>query len=251
MIRPRTRARSTAGVTLIEVLIAVTLLSLLMLGMLLVMRVGLMAYTKTNDKLMENRRVTGAQRVLQDELEGIIPATPPCLGQPNLASLRFNFFQPEAQRLRMVSAFSLQEGWRGHPQILEFLVIPGKDGQGVRLVVNEIPYTPVIAGKLCTGVAPLAELGATVPVFPPPAAGPDSFILADQLSLCRFSYLTGEDGSPTNPVAWRPEAIGRGWPRAIRIEMAPLEPDPGRLQPITVTAPLYLHRSVNMKYEDK
>ena len=250
MISNRTRARATAGVTLIEVLIAVTLLSLLTLGMLLVMRVGLMAYSKTNDKLMDNRRVTGAQRVLQDELEGLIPATPPCLGQPSLANLHFNFLQAEPQRLRMVSAFSLQEGWRGRPQVLEFLVIPGQDGKGLRLVVNEIPYSPMVAGRLCGGIASDPETGVSVPVFPGVVAGPDSFILADQLSVCRFSYLTG-DGSAANPVLWRATASGRGWPRAIRIEIAPIEPEPGRLQPITVTAPLYLHRSVDMKYEDK
>ena len=66
-----TRARSTAGVTLLELLIAVSLLSLLTLGMLMAMRVGLMAYAKTGDKLMDNRRVTGAQRILQDELMGL------------------------------------------------------------------------------------------------------------------------------------------------------------------------------------
>jgi len=242
--------RSAAGVTLIEVLIAVTLLSLLTLGMLLVMRVGLMAYSKTNDRLMENRRVTGAQRVLQDELEGLIPATPPCLGQEGLQSLNFVFLQAESQQMRLVSAFSLHEGWRGHPQILEFLVIPGKDGVGVRLVVNEIPYSPPVAGRLCVGIADDPSLGARVPVFGAVEAGPDSFILADQLASCRFSYLSGT-GSPSNPVMWRPAATGRGWPQAIRIEMAPLEPDPARLQPITVTAPLYLQRSVDMKYEDK
>lgn len=235
---------------MIEVLIAVTLLSLLTLGMLLVMRVGLMAYSKINDRLMDNRRVTGAQRVLQDELEGLIPATPPCLGQEGLGALNFVFLQAEPQQMRMVSAFSLQEGWRGHPQILEFLVIPGKDGAGVRLLVNEIPYSPSVAGRFCMGVATDDNLGARVPVFGAVASGPNSFILADQLAFCRFSYLSGT-GTPNNPVMWRPAATGRGWPQAIRIEMAPLEPDPARLQPITVTAPLYLQRSVDMKYEDK
>ena len=245
-----TRARSTGGVTLIEMLIAVTLLSLLTLGMLMAMRVGLMAYYKTGEKLMENRRVTGAQRLLEDELMGLMPVTPPCMGRPELASLHFNFLQAEPQRMRMVSGFSLQEGWRGHPQILEFLVIPGKDGRGVRLVVNEIPYTPTTAGKACVGTTPSPDIGATVPVFAPVEAGPNSFILADQLSSCQFSYYTGS-GRDNDPIAWRSAATGRGWPHGIRIEMAPIEPDPSRLQPITVTAPLFLHRSLEVQYEDK
>jgi hypothetical protein len=158
--------------------------------------------------------------------------------------------QAEPQSMRMVSGYSLQEGWRGHPQILEFLVIPGKDGVGVRLVVNEIPYAPSAAGMFCVGVAPNPDLGVTVPVFAPVEVGPKSFILADRLAFCRFSYNTGS-GRDNDPIAWRPSATGRGWPHGIRVEMAPIEPDPSRLQPITVTAPLFLHRQIGVTYEDK
>ena len=129
-------------------------------------------------------------------------------------------------------------------------MIPGKDDKGVRLVVNEIPYSPLTAGMACVGVAPSPDLGVTVPVFGPTEAGPKSFILADQLQFCRFTYFTGS-GQPNDPIAWRPSATGRGWPRGIRIEMAPMEPDPSRLQPITVTAPLNLHRLIEVPYEDK
>jgi len=54
-IKPSTRA----GVTLIEVLVAITLLSLLSVAMLFALRIGLMAYSKTNAKLMDDRRVAG------------------------------------------------------------------------------------------------------------------------------------------------------------------------------------------------
>ena len=57
--------RREAGVTLIELTVAVTLLSLLSLGMVMAMRVGLSAYAKTESKLMDNRRVAGAQRIAQ------------------------------------------------------------------------------------------------------------------------------------------------------------------------------------------
>ena len=100
------------------------------------------------------------------------------------------------------------------------------------------------------GVGPDAETGVTVPLFAPIEAGAKSFILADRLEFCRFSYYTGS-GRPNDPIAWRPAATGRGWPYGIRIEMAPFEPDPSRLQPITVTAPLFLHRSLEVQYEDK
>jgi len=133
--------RREAGVTLIELLVAVTLLSLLSLGMVMAMRVALAAYAKTETKLMDNRRVAGAQRMVQQELEGMLPAFVLCgANSQGATGSRAVLFQGAANSLWMVSTFSLQQGWRGQPQILQLFVIPGEDS-GVRLVVNEIPYT--------------------------------------------------------------------------------------------------------------
>ena len=56
------KRRPTAGVTLMELLIAVLLLSMLSVGLLFALRIGLNAYSKTQTRLMDNRRVAGAQR---------------------------------------------------------------------------------------------------------------------------------------------------------------------------------------------
>jgi hypothetical protein len=244
--------RSTAGVTLLEVLVAVTLLSFLTVGMSIAMRTGMQAFSKTNLKLMENRRVAGAQRILEQELEGLIPVQPPCVGAgTGNGQLSFVMFQAEPQIMRMVSSYSLQQSWRGQPQLLEFFVIPGEDGKGVRLVVNETPYTPYTAGMLCKGVGMDPQTQIAVPKLPPTVQTlPSSFVLADKLAFCRFSYFSATpDGS--KPPAWRTYANGLGWPLAIRVEMAPLEVDRGTLQPITVTAPIRLHRSPSIQYVDQ
>ena len=81
-------------------------------------------------------------------------------------------------------------------------------------------------------------------------AGPGSFVLADKLAYCRFSYL-GPGALPADPGTWRPSWDRKGWPFAIRVEMAPLDPNPSRLQPISVTAPIYMHRSPDLKYADQ
>src|SRR5262249_15575764 len=142
----RNPVKGQRGVTLMEVLIAVTLLSLLSTGMLFAMRIGLSAFARTGAKLMENRRVAGAQRILEQELQGLIPVLARC-GESGPG---FGFFQGEEQTMRLVSSFSLQQAWRGQPQILELFVIPREEGRGVRLVVNEIPYTgPPSVGRLC------------------------------------------------------------------------------------------------------
>jgi len=242
-----------AGVTLIEVLIAVTLLSALSVGMMLALQVALQTLHKTDEKLLANRRVAGAQRVLLQELEGLIPVMPPCMGRPDLTASRFVFFQAEPQTMRLVSTFSLQQGWRGPAQILVMFVIPGEEGKGVRLVVNETPYTRIGAGQACADMTPDPVVGFMVH-FTPAAASPKSFVLADQLAYCRFSYLVAPaapQGQPqVQPPQWMPTATGTGWPEAIRVDMAPLVVDPSHLQPITVTAPIRIHRSWSIHYED-
>lgn len=238
--------RGQAGVTLIEVLIAITLLSLLAAGMMYAMRVGLMAYTKTDAKLMDNRRVAGAQRVVEQEIEGLMPVVAPC-GSPGA---KIAFFEGEQQTMRLVSTFSLQQAWRGQPQILELFVIPGENGEGFRLVVNEIPYTgPVGVGQLCPGMMPDPQAGTNVPVFLPVVAGPNSFVLADKLLYCRFAFLAPAP-TPNLPEVWIPHWNRAGWPLAVRIEMAPFEPDPSRLQPIAVVAPIFIRRTLEGPYVD-
>ena len=237
-----------SGITLIEVVIAITLLSMLSVGMLATIRMGFDALHHTNARLMENRRVAGAQRVLEEELEGMTPVVAPCgagAQSPNVA-----FFQGEPQSMRLVSIFSLQQAWRGQPKILELFVIPGEQG-GVRLVVNELPYTgPVSAGHLCTGVSPDPTTGQAIAHFAATGAGPKSFVLADKLAYCKFNYLW-RSNIPSQPLpTWRSAGGGAGWPIAVRVEMAPLDPDPSRLQPITVTAAIHLHLSPEIPYGD-
>ncbi len=243
------RRRSRAGLTLIEVLIAVSLLSLLTLGIMFALRIGLSALHKANTKLMDNRRVAGTQQILERQLAGFIPVMAICEPVPGVAGPRMPFIQGEPQSMRLVSSYSLQFAGRGIPQILEFHVIPGDEGKGVRLVVNELPYTgPRGAGTLCMGPRPDPDLGVTVNRFRPIEIGASSFVLADKLAYCRFSYL-----GPAPPPAfdaWRSIWILPRWPFAIRIEMAPLEVEPARLNPVTITVPLHVDRDPVIEYGD-
>lgn len=235
------------GVTLIELLLAVALLSLLSVAMFAAMRIGLGAFTKADNKLMLNRRAAGAQRILQSEIEGLMPVMALCGAANPTADVPLNrlpFFGGDAAALRLVSTFSLQQGWRGQPQILELFVIPGEDG-GVRLVVNETPYTgPLGAGRLCR-TGPIGGVAA----FLPPASGPQSFVLADKLAYCRFAYLAPAQ-DPNRPDVWVAVWASPGLPLAIRVEMAPMDPDPSTVQPISITAPLHFYRNPEIPYAD-
>lgn len=245
------RRRRDAGLTLIEVLIAVTLLSLLTVGMAIAMRVGLNAYAKASSTLMDDRKVAGAQRVLESELEGLMPVLAPCMQGKGTPGPPIMVFAGEQDHLRLVSTFSLQQGWRGQPQLLDLFVIPGEDGHGVRLVVNETPYSSFAAGQTCMGIVPDGMYHTQVAQFAPPTANQHSFVLADKLAYCRFAYLAKlPDEPPIAPALWRAHGSGLGWPKAIRVEMEPLTADASRLQPLTIIAPIRVHRAPEIQYGD-
>ncbi len=233
--------RHESGVTLIELLIAVLLMSLLSVGIVLTLRVALSAMNKSDSKLMANRRVTSVERILDQEVEGIMPVTADCQPQPGVVGPKMMFFQGESQSMRLASSYSLQQGERGLPMILEYQVIPGEDDQGVRLIVNEHWYTgPRGAGVYCIGMGAGPDGSPPGPRFAPISVGPGSFVLADKLAYCRFTFRDPE--TPPHPPVWVERWVKPVLPSAIRIEMAPLAPDQGRLQPVTLTIPVHVTR---------
>lgn len=235
-----------SGVTLVELIIAVTLVSLLVLGMFFAIRVGLTALDRSNTKLLTGRRVISVQRILQREIADVIPVAAPC-GTPGGA--KFSFFDGNSSSLRMVSSYSLQEASRGYPRILEFQVIPGEHDQGVRLIVDEHYYTgPISAGSLCTGVVPDPATGRPSPQFLPVAIGPASFVLADHLAYCRFVYR--ETLPPPELERWWPVWSRPVLPSAVRIEMAPLRVETGSPPLMTVTVAIHVNRDPMQTYEN-
>jgi len=245
------KACATSGVTLIELLIAISLLSLLSVGMLMALRVGLNALEKANSKLMANRRAVSTQRILESQIAGLIPVGADCpVNLPGGRPIRVLFFEGQPQSMRFVSAYSLEEAARGYPRILEFQVIPGEQDRGVRLIVNETLYSgPLSAGASCLGLFPdPVQGGGIAPRFRPVEPGPHSFVLADRLAFCRFFYK--EKLPPLLPESWLPEWRRSRWPEAVRVEMAPLEPDPSRVPLATLTVPIYVNKRLDVRYTD-
>jgi prepilin-type N-terminal cleavage/methylation domain-containing protein len=249
----RVHSRSFAansGMTLMEVMIAVLLFSILSLGILFALRIGINAMEHSNERLMANRKSAYAVRILESQLTGFMPEEALVQPTPQSPLQAMPFFQGEPTAMRFVSSYSLQDAARGMPQILEYTVIPGADGRGVRLIVNERPYTgPISAGAVALGYQIDIPTRTRIPLFRPIVAGPASFVLADRLAFCRFRFETPRLG-PQFPAVWVDHWIRDNWPAAIRVEMAPLEPDPGRLQPMTVTSAVHVNKILGLEYAD-
>ena len=244
------RRRSRRGLTLIEMLIAITLVSLLSTGILYAMRLGLGALEQTNRKFTDNRRALGSLRVLYEQLAGVVPAQVQCMGR-NVADPAPLFFRGTQESLQFVSGYTLEEAARGYPRIVEYFVTPGEAarGGGVRLVMQETPYTgphslmPYCGGQ---GTDPLHH--APTALLRPVQFGPRPFVIADQLAFCRISYLRIHP--QTFQGSWEPAYAGAVLPGAVKVEMAPLRPDPSRVQLGTTTIPLHVSRNTYEPYAD-
>lgn len=236
------------GVTLLELLIAITLVSLLSTGMLFAIRTGLGALEGVSRRVNDNRRVTGAYRILEHQLGSFLPVRALCGQMLERPSPPVPYFQGEPRVMRFVTGYSLEGAHRGYPVIAELLIVPGAKGEGVRLLVNETPYTgPAGAGFLCTPPAPDPLTGLLRTGFPPATPRPGSFILADRLSSASFFYELAPAGLPPQWVPiWTRNDL---WPSAIRIELNPLENDSSRVQPLTLTTRLRITKLPDEPYE--
>ncbi len=237
-----------SGVTLIEILIAISLLSLLSGGILVAMHLGLTTLDKTDQRMVRNRRVVNARKIIENEIDGFISTFAETRGQDGSRRLVV-FFQGEAESLRFVSSFSLQDGWRGRAQITALQVIPGENGQGVRLIVNETPWTGQAGAGAFVANSVNGPNGQPLTQFAPIVAGPQSFVLADRLRYCRFSYLEALTKPPFQ--LWGPQWVPQHpFPLGIRIEMAPLDANGTDLRVTTVTMPLSVNLFPGTVYSD-
>ena len=245
MNRPHSNSRQPhnprAGVTLIEILIAVTLLSLLSTGVLISMRVGFNTMDKTDQHLSRNRRVVNTRRILESEIDGFVYSIANFFPAPT-AMTQVIFLQAEQQTMRFVTTYSLNDGWRGKPRLAELQVIPGDRGEGVRLILNETPYTgPVQTGLRIAALVPDPATGVQLTRYKPVEAGANSFVLADRLAFCRFSYLVIVPNPPYQ--LWQSAWIQQQrLPLGVRVEMSPLDITNNDLHISTVTIPLRVNR---------
>ena len=226
-----------AGLTLMEVLVAISLLSLLSVGILTALRVAASAWERANASLMLDRRIAVANGIFYAALENVAPvyAEAAQSTQPGMASsFVFLFFQGEPQAMRFVTGYSLRGGPRGGLRLMELAVVDGPRGK--RVLLNERPYGgPRAAGALVSSVVP-EPAGGTRLFFAPIEPQPASFVIADELAGCSFSYLLqrapGQPGTWT--TMWQQPAL---LPSAVSIQMSPRE-ETARLRPVTVTAPV-------------
>ena len=222
------------GVTLLELMIAITLVAGLSTGMLMAMRTSLLTYEKTAKRLESNRRFVKSREMISAQISAVMPVQGMCSGDAGQAVGIPSFLSGSQDALRLVSSYSIAEGSRGYPQIVEYRVIPETRGS-VRLVAIERPYTgPQSTTPYCGGASAPGE----------------SYVLSEHLADCRFSYHEPYDQNRFVETPWLPFWDKPLLPAAVRIEMQPAVRDTGGLSVLGVTVPIQVNRDPRLVYVD-
>ncbi|MBZ5632818.1 MAG: prepilin-type N-terminal cleavage/methylation domain-containing protein [Acidobacteriia bacterium] len=227
------RRKHLRGFTLMELMISITLVAAIATGMLMAMRGGLLTLGRTQTRLEENRRALGIQRILTLQLGGAMPVRTGCGGPISGFA-----FRGTNSVLAMVSTYSITEGSRGAPHIVEYQVAPDEGGT-VQLIVNERLYTPAGTAGFCSTDVALQ-------------GSPQPLVAASRLAYCRISYFQMNPDTQFRGGAWVDSWNQPDLPGSVRILMAPAAPDPSRLPVVDVTAPLHINRSFeDLHYDDQ
>jgi prepilin-type N-terminal cleavage/methylation domain-containing protein len=230
----RTRINRRSGFTLMELLIAITLVAGIATGMLIAMRGGLQTLGRTQTRLDENRRALGIQRILTLLLGGAMPVRTGCGGPLGPFA-----FRGTANVLQMVSTYSIAEGARGAPHIVEYQVVPEPAGTFTLLVSERLYAGPASTSGFC---------GENIAL----QGSPQPLVAATRLAYCRFSYHEMNPDTQFLGGGWVDEWKHPDLPGAVRIQMAQAVPDPIRLPVVSITAPLHINRfSLDPVYEDQ
>lgn len=231
------RRRAQSGFTLIELIIAITLVAAISAALLTTMRNALMTMERTQTRLEEARRAAGLQDLVRRQIGAVMPVRGVCGGTN--ANLLSPVFRGNAARLLLVSSDSLAGGSRGTPSVLLYAVQPNPDGT-VRLEVTETPFSgPLSTAPLCA--AALSGL---------PVANVAPVVVYARLAFCRFLYRRMNPDTYVGQGPWLVDWTLPALPYAVRVEMAAAPGGEARMPVGPITVPLRIARLPGVQYGD-
>jgi len=219
------------GVTLVELMISITLVAAISTGMLMSMRTSLSALARTQGRLEENRRTMGMQQTILRQIGGVMPVTGACVPGQRAAA-----FVGSSGSLRLVTSYSMNEGARGYPRIVEYLVQQEPRGTFQLLMREHLYAGPDSLSVVCAG-----PVGA--------AQGAEVAVMAEHLAFARFSYLELIPEA-LDQGRWMSEWSKPSLPAAVRIDLAPAEANSSRLPVVSLNIPIHVTREVLFGYTD-
>lgn len=221
------RTRRAGGFTLLELLISITIVSLLATIILFGWRIATSAWQRANSRLSQDRTVLASHHLLQQQMASMVPYR----ARTQRGGQEF-FFQGEPQAARFLSLYSLTSRARSGLYLIEYQVTE-QPGGTKQLLLNEIPVTSrEELGALITGAE--ANPRGRVLQFAPFERGPQTVVLLDDLEECRFEYYSYR---PPEPGVWTDQwtSFNEELPRSMTIR-AVSSVDSSGLLPVSITS---------------
>jgi prepilin-type N-terminal cleavage/methylation domain-containing protein len=193
-----------AGFTLLEMIIAVTLVALMAASLWAVFRIGLRSWSRGTDFIDANQRHRSIMDMVQKQMASAFGLFKPA--DPQIASPPALYFNGKENSLRFVSLNSLR--FQESPGLTLVTYEVAQDAEGdYSLVEKEARYL----GKI-TDEEVDANQSGPIPIF-------------ENLSSCIFKYFNeGEDKAASEWVdQWDGEQLGR-LPKAVSISMISRDP---------------------------
>jgi prepilin-type N-terminal cleavage/methylation domain-containing protein len=196
--------QSEAGFTLLEMLIAVTLVAMMAVSLWAVFRISLRSWSRGTEFIDANQRQRSILDMLRKQVAstfGVYKQADPQLGLPSTL-----FFSGTENSLRFVSLNSLR--FQESPGLTLVIYEIAQDANGdFSLVEKEARYLGQLSDQETA-----ASQSKPTPIF-------------DNLSSCIFKYFdTGDDEASSQWVeAWDGEQLGR-LPKAVSISMISRDP---------------------------
>ncbi len=207
-----------AGVTLIELLVAITLLGFVSLGLLFAMRIGIGTWQRGDARLAADRAVVAAGDLIAAQLAGARARY--VIWRPLDQRVSFLLFDGAADRLHFLTRYSVATRQRGGSWLAEYWFEHNARNE-CRLLYNEYPFRDDDDAAAVVEDVGQGQNGMSVQ-YRAPHAGPNTRILYTGIHDCAFEYLIEP---PDGPVYW-----GKFWPgdprllpRAVAVRFRGLE----------------------------
>lgn len=232
--------RRNAGFSLIELMIAITLVAAISAGLLTAMRNGLLTMERTQQRLQDARRAMGIQDLVRRQIGAAMPVLSLC--DRDGLQLQSPIFRGNNNNLLLVSSESTTQGARGTPRVLLYRVAPNRDNT-VRLEVVEMPFSgPGSTASMC-------DPAMTVIRDPGPSVKP--IVLYERLASCRFRYRNLSFDTLLGRDPWEDLWSFPYLPYAVMVEMRPALDADTRMPIGPITIPLHISREFEVMYVDE
>ena len=242
------KRRQQHGVTLLELLVSITIVSLLATTALFARRAGVSGWEKASVQLERDRTVLAAHEVLQEQMASMVPyeARTEQRGQ-------VLFFQGEPQTARFISRYSLTNRAASGLYLIEYHVTEPQDGPPSTTLPATTPRGGRAGRQLLLKEAPVRgneDLAAKIEEIesqsegyllrlPPFERDAETVVLLEGLEDCRFEYFrVTPNAQPGGELGnWTEEWVSRAneVPSAMRIH-AVSSGESGDLRPVTIVA---------------